>query len=72
MSTAEPGARWPRVGEEETERARAALEKVWAEPRGMVGWLTNVNHTAIGRRYVVTALDRANLRPRCARRSTSC
>ena len=56
MSTAEPGARWPRVGEEETERARAALEKVWAEPRGMVGWLTNVNHTAIGRRYVVTAL----------------
>jgi cytochrome c oxidase subunit 1 len=35
---------------------RAALARTWAEPRGLVGWLSNVHHTAIGRRYVVTAL----------------
>jgi cytochrome c oxidase subunit I len=33
----------------------AALERAWRQPRGFVGWLSNVHHTAIGRRYIVTA-----------------
>jgi cytochrome c oxidase subunit 1 len=35
---------------------RALLARTWAAPPGVVGWLSNVHHTAIGRRYVVTAL----------------
>src|SRR4051794_15711600 len=31
------------------------LEKTWAEPRGLFGWLTHVDHKSIGRRYLVTA-----------------
>ena len=31
------------------------LEKTWAEPRGVFGWLTHVDHKSIGRRYIVTA-----------------
>jgi cytochrome c oxidase subunit I len=31
------------------------LEKTWADPRGLVGWLTRVDHKSIGRRYLVTA-----------------
>lgn len=32
------------------------LAKTWATPPGLWGWLTTVDHKAIGRRYVVTAL----------------
>ena len=40
----------------EAERRQAAqLERVWAEPRGFVGWFKAVHHTTIGMRYVVTA-----------------
>src|SRR3954454_5301389 len=40
----------------ETERKQAAqLERVWAEPRGFIGWFKAVHHTTIGTRYVVTA-----------------
>ena len=40
----------------EAERKQAAqLERVWAEPRGFVGWFKAVHHTTIGMRYVVTA-----------------
>src|SRR3954466_2290597 len=31
------------------------LEDTWAEPRGIVGWLTHVHHKSIARRYLVTA-----------------
>ena len=31
------------------------LEETWAEPRGLFGWLTHVDHKSIGRRYLVTA-----------------
>jgi cytochrome c oxidase subunit 1 len=31
------------------------LERAWKAPRGLFGWLTDVNHTTIGRRYIVTA-----------------
>src|SRR3954463_11819087 len=40
----------------ETERKQAAqLERVWAEPRGLIGWFKAVHHTTIGRRYAITA-----------------
>jgi cytochrome c oxidase subunit 1 len=32
------------------------LERVWRSPPGFFGWFTHVNHTSIGKRFVVTAL----------------
>ena len=32
------------------------LEKTWATPKGVIGWLSSVDHKEIGRRYIVTAL----------------
>ena len=34
---------------------RAALERAWASPPGVIAWLTNVDHKDIARRYLVTA-----------------
>ena len=34
----------------------AELEKVWAEVPGLRGWLSTVDHKAIARRFIVTAL----------------
>ena len=31
------------------------LEHTWAEPSGVFGWLTHVDHKSIARRYLVTA-----------------
>ena len=31
-----------------------ALKKTWAAPPGFIGWLSQVNHKAIGKRYLVT------------------
>jgi cytochrome c oxidase subunit 1 len=31
------------------------LEQTWAEPSGVIGWLSHVDHKSIGRRYLVTA-----------------
>ena len=31
------------------------LEQTWADPAGLYGWFTHVNHKSIGRRYLVTA-----------------
>ncbi len=31
------------------------LERTWAPPPGFVGWLSQVNHRAIGKRYIVTS-----------------
>jgi cytochrome c oxidase subunit I len=31
------------------------LERVWAEPKGFLGWFKAVHHTTIGKRYLVTA-----------------
>ncbi len=33
----------------------AMLEATWAEPRGLWGWCSHVDHKSIGRRYLVTA-----------------
>ena len=38
------------------DRAEARrLEKAWGRPRGLLAWLRDVDHKAIGRRYIVTA-----------------
>ncbi|MBS1303317.1 cytochrome c oxidase subunit I [Loktanella sp. SALINAS62] len=38
-------------------RARLAeLEKTWQSPRGFIGWFTHVNHTSIGKRFLITAM----------------
>ena len=37
-------------------KLQARLEKTWAKPPGIVGWLSSVDHKDIGRRYIVTAL----------------
>ena len=31
------------------------LEATWADPSGVYGWFTHVDHKSIGRRYLVTA-----------------
>jgi cytochrome c oxidase subunit 1 len=35
---------------------RAAIARAWAQPRGLWGWLINVNHKSVARRYIVTAI----------------
>jgi len=37
------------------EPIREGLERLWARPPGFVGWLSAVNHRAVGARYIVTA-----------------
>jgi cytochrome c oxidase subunit I+III len=34
---------------------RPQLERVWASPGGMWGWLTSVDHKSIAKRYIITA-----------------
>jgi len=34
----------------------ARLHKTWSRPRGLIGWLSSVDHKEIGIRYIVTAL----------------
>ena len=36
-------------------RDRAALARTWADPPGLIGWLSSVDHKSIGRRFLVTA-----------------
>jgi cytochrome c oxidase subunit 1 len=38
------------------EADREALERAWAHPKGLRGWLTTCHHTTIGKRYIMTAL----------------
>src|SRR5215203_2932606 len=33
----------------------ALLEETWADPKGVYGWFTHVDHKSMGRRYLVTA-----------------
>src|SRR5215208_1846562 len=37
------------------EREKEELERTWARPRGVVGWLMDTDHKAIALRYIVTA-----------------
>ncbi|HEY0526533.1 MAG TPA: cytochrome c oxidase subunit I [Stellaceae bacterium] len=36
------------------EQERRLLERTWAEPRGLIGWLSAADHKTIGKRYLVT------------------
>ena len=50
-------AKIARDGPDLTGAALAArLDRTWRRPRGIVGWLSTVDHKEIGRRYIVTAL----------------
>jgi cytochrome c oxidase subunit 1 len=52
-----PPAKVPRDGPDFTGPELAvALRKTWASPKGIIGWLTTVDHKDIGRRYIITAL----------------
>ena len=42
----------PWLSEAET---HARLERTWATPPGILGWLSTVDHKLVGRRYIVTA-----------------
>jgi len=37
------------------EEERSALQKVWRNPRGLLGWFSVTTHQEIGRRYIFTA-----------------
>jgi cytochrome c oxidase subunit 1 len=37
------------------QREREELERTWARPTGVLGWFTDTDHKAIGKRYIVTA-----------------
>jgi cytochrome c oxidase subunit I+III len=39
----------------ERETSEARLSRTWGHPRGFWGWFTNVHHTAIGVRFMVTS-----------------
>jgi cytochrome c oxidase subunit 1 len=38
-----------------TEAQKAALERTWRDPPGLVGWFSAINHKTIGKRFIVTA-----------------
>jgi cytochrome c oxidase subunit 1 len=37
-------------------KLESALNFTWSRPRGLIGWLSSVDHKEIGARYIVTAL----------------
>jgi cytochrome c oxidase subunit 1 len=45
----------PRLEADALAREHAQLSHTWAYARGVVGWLSEVDHKAIGRRFLVTA-----------------
>jgi len=45
----------PRLAREALADERQRLEHTWGNPRGLIGWLSDVDHKAIGRRFIVTA-----------------
>ena len=45
----------PRLDAAAMERERLELEKTWKNPAGLIGWLSEVDHKKIGRRFLVTA-----------------
>ena len=45
----------PRLDPIAIERERRALERTWSNSRGLVAWLSSVDHKAIGKRSIVTA-----------------
>jgi cytochrome c oxidase subunit 1 len=52
-----PPVKVPRDGPKLTgAKLSSALDRSWARPPGLIGWLSSVDHKDIGRRYIVTAL----------------
>jgi cytochrome c oxidase subunit I+III len=45
----------PRLEPGALEEERRRLDRTWWNPHGLVGWLSEVDHKAIGRRFIVTA-----------------
>ncbi|MDY7227703.1 cytochrome c oxidase subunit I [Hyalangium rubrum] len=45
----------PPLESEAEARERAQLERTWSPLGGLKGWLSDVHHTTIGRRFIVTA-----------------
>jgi cytochrome c oxidase subunit 1 len=45
----------PRLEPEALEQERLQLTRTWAEPEGVYGWLSRVDHKSIGMRFLVTA-----------------
>lgn len=45
----------PRDGEFNDAELSIRLEKTWAQPKGLLGWLMSTDHKSIGRRYIFTA-----------------
>jgi cytochrome c oxidase subunit I+III len=45
----------PRLQPDALERERRALDRTWADGRGLIAWMSTTDHKAIGRRYIVTA-----------------
>jgi cytochrome c oxidase subunit 1 len=45
----------PRTAVPPSEADRLALEATWGDRRGLLGWLSAVNHKTIGKRFIVTA-----------------
>jgi cytochrome c oxidase subunit 1 len=43
------------ISADQEARIQRELERSWAVPRGLIGWLSVVDHRSIGRRYLVTA-----------------
>jgi cytochrome c oxidase subunit I+III len=41
---------------EVTAAEREKLERAWGSPPGLMGWLSNIDHKTIGRRFIVTAM----------------
>jgi cytochrome c oxidase subunit I len=45
----------PRIAPAALDHERRLLANSWADPRGLVGWFSHVDHKSIGRRFMVTA-----------------
>jgi cytochrome c oxidase subunit I+III len=43
------------AAEELDESEHQVLERTWQSPTGLFGWLSNVHHQALGKRFIVTA-----------------
>ena len=50
-----PGVAPSEVEADALERER--LEQTWASKKGLIAWLSEVHHVAIGRRIIITASD---------------
>jgi heme/copper-type cytochrome/quinol oxidase subunit 1 len=46
--------RQPVVAMQDVMTERDRLERTWAVPRGVIGWLSAADHKSIGRRFIVT------------------